>query len=66
VAIWYISWLFGIFFPVSVCCTKKNLASLIGRSTSFELFFDFVHFELFSIVLAKKAEPPDRVSMLKK
>jgi hypothetical protein len=27
VAFWYILWLFGIFFPVLVCCTKKNLAT---------------------------------------
>jgi hypothetical protein len=27
-AIWSILWLFGIFFPVLVCCTKKNLATL--------------------------------------
>jgi hypothetical protein len=27
---WYVLWLFGIFFPVLVCCTKKNLATL-GR-----------------------------------
>jgi hypothetical protein len=28
VAIWNISWLVGTFFPVLVCCTKKNLATL--------------------------------------
>jgi hypothetical protein len=28
VPIWHILWLFGIFFPVLVCCTKKNLATL--------------------------------------
>jgi hypothetical protein len=27
-AIWYILWLFGICFPVLVCCTKKNMATL--------------------------------------
>jgi hypothetical protein len=27
-AIWYILWSFGIFFPVLVFCTKKNLATL--------------------------------------
>jgi hypothetical protein len=27
-AIWYTLWTFGMFFPVLVCCTKKNLASL--------------------------------------
>jgi hypothetical protein len=27
-AIWYILWWFGIFFPVLVCYTKKNLATL--------------------------------------
>jgi hypothetical protein len=29
VAIWYIFWSFGLFFPVWVFCTKKNLASLV-------------------------------------
>jgi hypothetical protein len=28
VALWYILWSFGIYFPVLVCCTKKNLATL--------------------------------------
>jgi hypothetical protein len=28
VVIWYILWIFGIFFPVFVYCTKKNLATL--------------------------------------
>jgi hypothetical protein len=35
-AIWYILWLFGIFYgylvyfsPVLVCCTEKNLATLV-------------------------------------
>jgi hypothetical protein len=28
-AIWYICWPFGIFFPVLVCCNKKNLATLL-------------------------------------
>jgi hypothetical protein len=35
-AIWYILWPFGIFcghfgifFPILVCCTKKNLATLL-------------------------------------
>jgi hypothetical protein len=35
-AIWYILWLFSIFSPVVVCCTKKNLATLAdcrSRST---------------------------------
>jgi hypothetical protein len=27
-AIWNILWSFGIFFPVLVCCTKENLATL--------------------------------------
>jgi hypothetical protein len=27
-AIWYILWSFGTFFPVLVFCTKKNLATL--------------------------------------
>jgi hypothetical protein len=28
-AIWYYMWSFGLFSPVLVCCTKKNLASLL-------------------------------------
>jgi hypothetical protein len=31
-AIWYILWPFGLFFPVLVCCTKKNLATLAKRN----------------------------------
>jgi hypothetical protein len=27
--IWHILWAFGIIIPVLVCCTKKNLATLI-------------------------------------
>jgi hypothetical protein len=27
-AIWYILWSFGTYFPVLVCCTQKNLATL--------------------------------------
>jgi hypothetical protein len=30
VAIWNSLWLFGMFFPVLVCCTKKNLATLLS------------------------------------
>jgi hypothetical protein len=26
----YILWSFGAFFPVLVCCTEKNLATLTG------------------------------------
>jgi hypothetical protein len=26
---WYSLWLFGIFFPVLVCCINKNLATLV-------------------------------------
>jgi hypothetical protein len=28
-AIWHILWWFGIFFPVLVCYTEKNLATLL-------------------------------------
>jgi hypothetical protein len=28
---WYGWWLFGMFFPVLVFCTKKNLATLVSR-----------------------------------
>jgi hypothetical protein len=30
VAVWCILWLFGVFYPVLVCFTNKNLATLIG------------------------------------
>jgi hypothetical protein len=30
-AIWYILWPSGTFFHVSVCCTQKNLATLVER-----------------------------------
>jgi hypothetical protein len=33
VDIWYISWLFGIYFPILVCCSDKNLATLVLRIT---------------------------------
>jgi hypothetical protein len=29
-AIWYSSWSMGIFFPVLVFCTEKNLATLVS------------------------------------
>jgi Na+/H+-dicarboxylate symporter len=31
VAFWHILWLFVIFSPLLVCCTKKNLATLQWR-----------------------------------
>jgi hypothetical protein len=33
VTIWYSLLLFGIFFPVLVCCRKKNLATLDERTS---------------------------------
>jgi hypothetical protein len=33
-AFWYIFWLFGIFFPVLLCCSKNNLAALNDTTTS--------------------------------
>jgi hypothetical protein len=35
VVIWSILWPFGIFFPVLVCCTKKNLATLLCSNETF-------------------------------
>jgi hypothetical protein len=32
--IWYSLWKFGIFFPVLVFCTKKNLATLVRGQIS--------------------------------
>jgi hypothetical protein len=42
VAIWYILLVFGIFFPVLVCCTKKNLATLLttGVNVMITIFGD--------------------------
>jgi hypothetical protein len=31
-------WLFGIFFPVLVCCTKKNLATLLQPFANLSLY----------------------------
>jgi hypothetical protein len=28
-AVWYVSWSFGAYFPVVVCFSKKNLATLL-------------------------------------
>jgi hypothetical protein len=35
--IWFILWRFGIFFPVLVYCTEKNLATLRSIETPFQL-----------------------------
>jgi hypothetical protein len=35
VTFWYILWLFGVFFPFLVCCTKKNLATLVNTHQIF-------------------------------
>jgi hypothetical protein len=45
-AIWYIFRLFGIYFPVLVCCSKKNLATLIRSQCRQGSPFSaiFVHF----------------------
>jgi hypothetical membrane protein len=32
-AIWHIMWAFLYIFPVLVCCTKKNLATLLDTET---------------------------------
>jgi hypothetical protein len=41
-AIWYILWLFGIFSPVLVYCTKKNLATLLMTMTLVRHFSNFL------------------------
>jgi hypothetical protein len=33
VAFWHLLWMFCIFFPVLVCCTKINLATVIQTPT---------------------------------
>jgi hypothetical protein len=45
-AIWYILWilrLFGIFYPVLVRCTKKNLATLLRLQRGSDGFIHFFH-----------------------
>jgi hypothetical protein len=37
-AIWYILWSFGIFYPVLVYCTEKNLATLVKSLPIFKVF----------------------------
>jgi hypothetical protein len=34
--IWYSLWLFGIFYPVLVSITEKNLATLVENKTSLD------------------------------
>jgi hypothetical protein len=41
--LWYNLWSFGILFPVSVSCTKKNLATPVGRRSGHDS--DNVHLE---------------------
>jgi hypothetical protein len=36
-SLWYILWSFGKFFPVLVCCAKKNLATLISTQRFLKL-----------------------------
>jgi hypothetical protein len=40
-AIYCILWSFGYIFPVVVCCTKKNLATLMLLSTRKKAFHGF-------------------------
>jgi hypothetical protein len=49
---WYILWTFGIFFPVLVCCNKKNLATL-------EIVFSCFNFRYFHITfpLSRSGSP---------
>jgi hypothetical protein len=42
VALWYILWLFGTFFPVLVSCTKKNLATLVVPRKPTQQLFNWV------------------------
>jgi hypothetical protein len=37
-------WSFGIFFPVWVCCTEKNLATLAHAIFTFRIFESSIHF----------------------
>jgi hypothetical protein len=36
-------WLFGIFFPVLVCCTEKNLATLNETKSVIDYTHSYVH-----------------------
>jgi hypothetical protein len=38
-AIWYILWSFGIFFPILVFCTKKNLATQVIEERQIQFLF---------------------------
>jgi hypothetical protein len=38
--IWYICWLLGIFAPVLVRITEKNLAALLVDPLRFQILFD--------------------------
>jgi hypothetical protein len=42
VAIWYILWIFGLFFPVLVCCIKKNLATLQVMMKTYKNILSFL------------------------
>jgi hypothetical protein len=46
VAIWYILWIFGIFFHILVCCSKKNLATLVSKRFKMSQFIRFGVFML--------------------
>jgi hypothetical protein len=54
-AIWYILWSFGIFFPVLVFCTKKNLATLPERKKKSKHIFGMAPKFKFQIFFAKTA-----------
>jgi hypothetical protein len=43
IAIWYILWLFCIFSPVLVCCSKKNLATLLQIHLHTGRFIDNIY-----------------------
>jgi hypothetical protein len=56
VAIWYISWSVGIFSPVLVCCSTKNLATLIiirpkGRTQAKNVSRGFEQLEISLLIL---------------
>jgi hypothetical protein len=62
-AIWYILWSFGIFFPFLACCAEKNLATLVQKVLStlqkvFLFCFSFnVDFGAFSESTVKMSKP---------
>jgi hypothetical protein len=63
VVIWYIWWSFGIFLPGLVCCTEKNLATLIWKRR-IRVFRKIVSpFSLIRVFFGRRSGLPDLVCL---